>query len=152
MKAPIGARAPSAEVKFVKRNLSFSEHRELIDLVSEGWIDKGVDWLRERFGEKHYRGHFGLLGNALLLQGAVSSSLLAVPEPAMEISLWERPVRLYADTAVTSERTLGVLEVKVHHSGEREEYSSQLDGVAESRFAGSRSAGVPSTRGEPSIA
>ena len=95
-----------------------------MEAVSRSWNGQGIDWLRNRFG-KEYRGHFGLLGNALFLYYALGSCIDTVPEP-----LIDSVPRVKADVAMVFRSGLLVLEVKVHHTGPSR-LATDLDAVAE---------------------
>jgi len=97
-------------IRFTRTNLTFNEYSMFIDAVCAGWIRDGITWLRNRFGEK-YRGHMGLLGNALILCAVKTLCIDTVPEP----SLIEAKKRLQADVAVIGAEELLIVEVKLHH-------------------------------------
>jgi hypothetical protein len=97
-------------IRFTRTNLTFNEYSVFIDAVCAGWIRDGITWLRNRFGEK-YRGHMGLLGNALILCAVKTLCIDTVPEP----SLIEAKKRLQADVAVLGAEELLFVEVKLHH-------------------------------------
>jgi hypothetical protein len=97
-------------IRFTRTNLTFNEYSVFIDAVCAGWIRDGITWLRNRFG-KEYRGHMGLLGNALILCAVKTLCVDTVPEP----SLIEAKRRLQADVAVLGAEELLIIEVKMHH-------------------------------------
>ncbi len=69
-------------IRFTRTNLTFNEYSVFIDAVCAGWIRDGITWLRSKFG-KEYRGHMGLLGNALILYAVKTLCLDTVPEPSL---------------------------------------------------------------------
>jgi len=99
-------------VEYRRSSISFQDYLSLVDAVGRSWSRDGVGWLKSRF--KQYRGHFGLIGNALLLHYASSVCVDAVPEPLIGS---EPEVR--ADVTMAFREALLVLEVKVHHWGSR---------------------------------
>jgi hypothetical protein len=97
-------------IRFTRTNLTFKEYSEFIDAVCAGWIRDGITWLRNRFG-KEYRGHMGLLGNALILCAVKTLCVDTVPEPRLiAAKKW-----LQADVAVLGAEELLIIEVKMHH-------------------------------------
>lgn len=110
-------------VEYRRSSISFQDYLSLVDAVGRSWSRDGVGWLKSRF--KQYRGHFGLIGNALLLHYASSVCVDAVPEPLIGS---EPEVR--ADVAMAFREALLVLEVKVHHVGEPR-LVADLDALAE---------------------
>jgi len=110
-------------IEFRRSDISFQDYLSLVDAVARSWSRDGVEWLRSRF--KQYRGHFGLLGNALLLHYASIVCVDAVPEPQVAS---EPEVRV--DVAMAFREALLVLEVKVHHAGEPQ-LVADLDALAE---------------------
>lgn len=118
-------------MKFRRHGLKLDEYRNFVSAVRMGWSNHGIRWLKEKFRE-HYRGHFGLLGNAILAAYAQSKCLDVVVEPSVIIEgvlKAGKSLRLLADVAICYPDSLLVLEVKVHHRGEPA-LVSQLDDAA----------------------
>ncbi|MGC9050658.1 hypothetical protein, partial [Pyrobaculum sp.] len=90
-----------------------------------GWSTAGVEWLRRRFGNP--RGHYGLLGNALVACYAASACRDVVPEAELSIPSIQRSILV--DVAVVTDVVIG-LEIKLHHRDVRS-LESQLDPVIE---------------------
>ena len=97
-------------IRFTRTNLTFNEYSVFIDAVCAGWIRDGITWLRNRFGER-YRGHMGLLGNALILCAVKTLCVDTVHEPSLIVA----KKRLQADVAVLGAEELLIIEVKLHH-------------------------------------
>ena len=110
-----------------RSGLAPGEYMELINETCKSWRDKGITWLRNRFGNA-YMGHLGILGTAIMACYAqwrchdfiLEPSITTMPSTHIPLT------SINPDIALIIENKLLILEIKLHHK-EVTNLTSQID-------------------------
>ena len=110
-----------------RTGLTPEEYKELITETCKSWRDKGITWLRNRFGNA-YMGHLGILGTAIMACYARQRCYDFILEPSITTmpSTHIPLTSINPDIALIIENKLLILEIKLHHK-EVTNLTSQID-------------------------
>ena len=99
-----------------RSGLAPGEYMELINETCKSWRDRGIAWLRNRFGNA-YVGHLGVLGTAIMACYARQRCYDFILEPSITTmpSTHIPLTSINPDIALIIKNELLILEVKLHH-------------------------------------